>query len=399
MKRLYPRITGIRLLLPALLLAGQARAAVPGGSGYETADLALLIGYVLLALVFSFLCSVAEAVLLSITPSYIAGLEEQQPEKAALLRRLKQDDIDHSLAAILTLNTIAHTVGAVGAGAQAAVVFGNKWVGLFSAILTLLILFFTEIIPKTLGATYWRRLSGIVAVFVRFLIKALYPLILISEKLTKLIARQENPSIFSRDELVAMAEVGQEAGHIREHESRIMRNLFQLGSLRARDVMTPRTVIAALPEDMTVAAALAEKSDTPFSRLPVHRGTVDDITGFILKDDMLLYNARGEGEVTLDKLKRDIAVVIETMPLHALLESMLDQRRQIVLVVNEYGETQGLVTLEDVVETLLGMEIVDEMDKVEDMQALAREQWRKRARALGIEVDEAPEPEDDAGSR
>ncbi len=351
---------------------------------YSRSDVVLLVTYVLMALVFSFLCSVAEAVLLSITPSYIAGLREEKPKLAALLKQLKQENVDQSLAAILTLNTIAHTVGAIGSGAKATAVFGSTWFGLFSAIMTLMILFLSEIIPKTLGAVHWRKLTGITSIFVRTLILILFPLIWLSERLTKLIARRENIHVFSRDEFIAMAGIGEQAGHIKERESRIIRNLFRFESIKAKDIMTPRTVIVALWQDMTVTEALDVKSLAPFSRLPLYRRNIDDIIGFILKDDMLLSKAQDQREVKLETLKRDIMTVSGEMTLSGLLEFLLDQRQHIALVVDEYGGTKGLVTLEDVVETLLGMEIVDEMDKVEDMQALARQQWEKRAKALGL---------------
>ena len=348
-----------------------------------------MVMYVLLALVFSFLCSVAEAVLLSVTPSFIADLQEKQPKKAALLKRLKQDNIDRSLAAILTLNTIAHTVGAVGAGAKATALFGSAWFGLFSAIMTLMILFLSEIIPKTLGAVYWRRLAGLTGVFIRSLIVALYPLILVSERLTKMIARGRSIQVFSRDEFVAMAGLGEKAGHINERESRIIHNLFRFHSLKAEDIMTPRTVMVALDRETTVAEALEIHAQSPFSRLPLFGTDLDDITGFILKDEMLLSLARDQDMVKLKELSREISAVAGSMHLSGLLEFLLHQRQHIALVTDDYGGTRGLVTLEDVVETLLGMEIVDEIDTVEDMQALARQQWAKRAKALGLEVDDS----------
>lgn len=357
--------------------------AGPSLAGYTTTDVALLVAYVLLALIFSFLCSVAEAVLLSITPSYVAGIREKQPRLAALLKRLKQDNVDQSLAAILTLNTIAHTVGAIGAGAKATVVFGSAWFGFFSAVMTLMILFLSEIIPKTLGAVYWRHLARMTAYFVRSLILVLYPLIWLSEGLTRLIARRKSTHIFSREEFVAMAGLGEQAGEIDKRESRIIRNLFRFGSLKARDIMTPRTVISALPQNMTVAEALDVQPQPPFSRLPLYRKDLDDITGFILRDDLLLAKAREQGADRLETLKRDIPVVDGETPLSGLLEFLLDHRQHIARVVNEYGGTMGLVTLEDVVETMLGLEIVDEMDTVEDMQALARQRWEGRARSLG----------------
>jgi len=345
-----------------------------------------LITYILLALIFSFLCSVAEAVLLSITPSYIAGLHARKPKLAALLKRLKQDNVDQSLAAILTLNTIAHTVGAIGSGSKATAVFGSAWFGLFSAVMTLTILFLSEIIPKTIGAVYWRALAGLTARFVRTLIWVLYPLIWISEALTRLIAHGKTLHVFSRDEFIAMAGIGERAGKIDPHESRIIRNLFRFGSLAARDIMTPRTVISGRPQDMTVTEALDAKPAVTFSRLPLYKTDLDTITGFILRDDLLLSKASDRGEDKLETLKRQIKTVPDTMRLPNLLEFMLDQRQHIALVVDEYGGTNGLVTTEDVVETLLGMEIVDEMDRVDDMQALARRQWEKRAKALGLEV-------------
>ena len=387
------RLKWTTVLVLLLITAGAAFAVVgmahtkASAIEYTNTDVALLVTYVLLALVFSFLCSVAEAVILSVTPSYIAGLQEKQPKKAALLKQLKQDNIDRSLSAILTLNTIAHTVGAIGSGAKATVVFGSAWFGLFSAVVTLMILFLSEIIPKTLGAVFWRKLAGTTAIFIRGLILALYPIILVSEKLTKLIARGESLHVFSRKEFVAMAGIGEKSGDINEHESRIIRNLFRFESIKTKDIMTPRTVIVALRQDMTVTEALGANAQSPFSRLPLYLTDLDNITGFLLKDDMLLSKAQNQGDVKLETLKRDIVVVSGVMPLSGLLEFLLDHRQHIALVVDDYGGTKGLVTLEDVVETLLGMEIVDEMDKVEDMQALARQQWAKRAKALGLEAD------------
>lgn len=361
--------------------------AGPLARDYTQGDVILLITYILLALVFSFLCSVAEAVLLSITPSYIAGLQNKTPKLAALLKQLKQDNVDKSLAAILTLNTIAHTVGAIGSGSKATIVFGNAWFGLFSAIMTLMILFLSEIIPKTIGAVYWRSLAGITARFVKGLIWVLYPLILISEALTRFISRNKNIHVFSREEFVAMAEFGESSGKIDPRESRIIRNLFRLSSLTASDIMTPRTVISALQKDSTVKDVLDAKPVVTFSRLPIYGKDLDHITGFILRDDLLLSNARDFGNVKIETLKRDIYSVPGSMPLSELLEFLLDQRQHIALVIDEYGGTKGLVTIEDVVETLLGMEIVDEMDRVEDMRALARQQWEKRAKAIALQRD------------
>ncbi len=361
---------------------------------YAPEDLALLVTYLLVALVFSFLCSIAEAVLLSITPSFIERTREHAPKRAALLARLRHSNIDQSLAAILTLNTIAHTVGAVGAGAQAAKVFGNAWIGLFSAVMTLLILFLSEIVPKTIGAVHWRALSRPTALFVRALIRLLYPLIWIAEKITRLIAHGKNMHFFSRDEFIAMADVGERTGSIEEHESRIFRNLFQMQSLRAMDVMTPRIVISALQQDLTVAEAAEMIAGKPFSRFPIYDEDIDDVPGFVLKEDILTLVVKDEGAKQIREISRELRAVPESTTLAMLLEFLLEQRQPIALVVDEYGGTAGLVTLEDVVETLLGMEIVDEMDKVADMRALARRQWEKRAQKLGAEMRAVQPPDD-----
>lgn len=354
---------------------------------YTNSDVVLLVFYILMALVFSFLCSVAEAVLLSVTPSYIAGLRQDNPGFAERLKRLKQDNVDQSLAAILTLNTIAHTVGAIGSGAKATIVFGSAWFGLFSAVMTLMILFLSEIIPKTLGAVLWRKLTWVTVIFVSILVIALYPLIWISERLTRLVARRKQIQIFCRNEFAAMAKIGEEAGHIRKRESRIIHNLLRFESIKAKDIMTPRTVLVGLQQDLKVSKAMDLELISAFSRILLYGESLDDITGFILKTDLLISKTQDQKEVKLETFKRNIMSVISEMPLSDLLEFFLNHRQQIALVVDEYGGTKGIVTMEDVVETLLGMEILDEMDKVEDMQALARRQWEKRARAIGLKID------------
>lgn len=351
---------------------------------YSHTDLLLLLVYIGLALVFSFLCSITEAALLSITPSYIESLKVTHPKRAALLQRLKQDNIDQSLAAILTLNTIAHTVGAIGSGAKATVIFGSAWFGFFSAIMTLLILFLSEIIPKTLGAVYWRSLAAPTAIFVRALIVLLYPLILISEKLTKMIKGEGKDHNFSRDEFLAMTGIGVKSGELQAKESKIIHNLLRMNKLNAEDVMTPRTVISAFPENTTVDEAL--NRSPVFSRLPIFVNDIDKITGFVLKDDVLFAKAQDKHDLPLHTLKRPIQSVAGDKLLPELLELLLDQRQHMVIVHDEFGGTKGLVTLEDVVETLLGEEIVDESDMADDMQKLARQKWEKRALTIGIQL-------------
>ncbi len=354
------------------------------------ADIALLVAFVLLALIFSFLCSIAEAVLLCITPSFIEGLKKTKPRRAALLVRLKQTHVDRSLAAILTLNTIAHTVGAIGAGAKATIVFGSAWFGVFSAVMTLMILFLSEIVPKTIGAIYWSKLTGPMVFFINILVMTLYPIVWISEGLTKFISRGKNMQLFSREEFLAMASLGVETGQIHSKESRVIQNLLRFESLSVADIMTPRTVISALSENMKIIDSLTKVSTAPFSRLPIYGANIDDITGFVLKDDVLIFSAQKRGEEQLKALKREIIAIPVSVSLTALLDRFLKDRQHIAIVVNEYGVTAGLVTLEDLIETLMGMEIMDETDDVADMQALARKQWAKRAKIMGFDTDTLP---------
>ncbi|MBF0200231.1 MAG: HlyC/CorC family transporter [Desulfamplus sp.] len=351
------------------------------------ADIMLLIIYVMLALGFSFICSVAEAVLLSITPSYIEVQKEKRPKLAKLLKQLKQEKLDRSLAAILTLNTIAHTVGAIGAGAKATVVFGNAWFGIFSAVMTLMILFLSEIVPKTIGAVYWPQIAAPAAFFVKFLIAILYPIVLVSERLTQFISGGKITHVLSRDEFIAMALAGVKTGQINTKESKIIRNLLQFDSLKVVDIMTPRTVISAIPLDMKIKNSFKQISQTPFSRIPLYKGHIDNITGFVLKDDILIHIARNQGDQELSTLQRDILAVPQSVSLTGLLERFLKDRHHIAVVVNEYGELNGLVTLEDLIETIMGIEIMDETDNTEDMRILARKKWAERAKSMGIEFD------------
>ncbi len=348
----------------------------------------LLLLYVALALGVSFLCSIMEAVLLSVTPSYVAAFERDQD--AAIgerLRRLKED-IDRPLSAILSLNTIAHTVGAAGAGAQAAIVFGEAYTGVIAGVLTLLILVLSEIIPKTLGAVYWKTLAPTVVRILVPTIFLMWPLVKLSQGITYLLSREEEEATFSREEFTAMAELGEEEGVFEEKESRILRNLFRFNSLRVKDVMTPRTVVFDLSEEKTIKDVVEEHDEFRFSRIPVYDEDRDDVTGYVLKDEMLLRAAQEEHDTPLRTIAREILVVRETLALPDLLERLLDGLEHIALVVDEYGGMAGIVTMEDVVETLLGLEIVDEADSVEDMQALARQQWFKRAKDLGMVPDD-----------
>jgi CBS domain containing-hemolysin-like protein len=343
----------------------------------------LLIFYVALALGVSFLCSVMEAVLLSVSPSFVARMEKESGSVGRRLRAMK-DDVDRPLAAILSLNTIAHTVGAAGAGAQAAAVFGDTFVGIISAVLTFLILVLSEIIPKTLGAVYWRQLAPWVVRLLQPTIWLMWPLVKMSEGLTRFISRKKNKTFFSREEFSALTDLGTQQGVFDEGESQIIQNLLRFGQILTADIMTPRTVVFAMPEAGHVADAVAEQSDHRFSRIPLYGENIDDVKGFVLKDEVLHYAALQKGETPLTALKREIMVVPETLPLPGLFERLMEKRAHIALVVDEFGGTAGVVTMEDLIETLLGLEIVDEADTVSDMQELARREWIKRARRLGI---------------
>lgn len=352
----------------------------------------LLLFYIILALGVSFLCSVMEAVLLSVTPSYIAMLEQKGSALGAHLKEFKAD-VDRPLAAILSLNTIAHTIGAAGAGAQAAVVFKSVPIAVFSAVLTLLILVFSEIIPKTLGALYWQSLVPLVVRLLRPMIVLLWPLVKISQGITHILSRGQKQASMSRDELHAMAELVGQEGVIEETESLLLKSILRFGSLQAKDVMTPRSVLFALQEDQTIGTVLDNHPSIPFSRLPVYSERHDDIDSYILKDEMLRKATQDEREIVLKTLKRPFTLIPEDTPLLQLFDQLIHNSEHIALVVDPYGGVSGIVSMEDVIETMLGLEIVDEADKVEDMQELAREQWRKRAQRLGLSLDKLHTPE------
>ncbi len=354
--------------------------------------MSLLIFYLSLALAVSFFCSIAEAVLLSVRPSYVAALKRKGRKSADVLENLK-NNLDRPLAAILTLNTIAHTVGAVGVGAQAVAVFGNAYTGVVSGILTILILVVSEIIPKTLGATYWQRLAPALGPAIAALTVALGPFVWASGKLTRLFSKPGTRSTnFSREELEAMVRIGRHEGHINAQEMKVVSNLLKLRALSVRQIMTPRSVIFSVPETMTVDQFFDNHADKPFSRIPLHAKSREDISGYVLKTDLLIGYSKNEGHRTLSEFERNLLAVPEVAPVAGALDSLLRERSHVALVVDEYGSVQGLVTLEDIVETLIGIEITDELDTVDDMQKVARQRWRKRISEMGVNPDEKAKP-------
>ncbi|MCB1802966.1 MAG: HlyC/CorC family transporter [Gammaproteobacteria bacterium] len=353
----------------------------------------LLIVFFLVAIVTSFLCSLWEAVLLSITPSY-AQIEVQKG--GALGRRLQafKENIDRPLAAILTLNTIAHTVGAIGVGDQAAKIWSdaNPLITnlLVPVAMTLAILVLSELIPKTLGANYWKELTPFTARSLAVIIRLLLPLVWFSQFVTRALKKEDVGSAFTRSDFLAMADIGAKHGIFEQHESEIITSLLRFRSVRARDVMTPRTVVKSASACQTIGEFFEQNRDLRFSRIPLYeKDSNDHVIGYMLKDQLLDRMVAGEGAAELRSLKRDIIAVGEDHPIVDLFNRFLASREQIALVVDNYGGMAGIVTMEDLVETLLGVEIVDELDQASDMQVLARRNWERRAKRVGLIVETA----------
>ncbi len=348
----------------------------------------LLIFYLLLALVVSFFCSMLEAVLLSITPSYIeAKMTQGRPWAKRLLEYKK--NIDRPLAAILSLNTIAHTVGAAGVGAQAGKVFSSLSVGVVSGVLTFLILVFSELIPKTLGARFWKNLTFFTTVSLRFLMIPMYPFVLLSQAIAKLLKKSDEPTV-ERSEVAALANIGLREGVFSKREAQILSNLVKLRSITVRDIMTPRTVMAVANEDATIEEFQDQAQFYRYSRIPLCKGSKDEITGFVHKHDLLLKEGEMERNknTPLSQLKRELPIVDQDQNIYETYSFLTKNNVHIALVVEEFGGTAGIVTMEDVIETLLGLEIMDEFDKTEDMQQFARDRWRERAERLGLNLNE-----------
>ena len=339
----------------------------------------LLVTYLLIAIGVSFLCSILEAVLLSVTPGYVASEVAQKPRRARALQNVKEN-LDESISSILILNTFAHTMGAAGVGAQAVAVFGAKWETLVAFLLTLAILYLSEIIPKTLGARYWKQLALPAAQVINWLVKLLYPLVWLSAKLTNLFGQGDHSSAISREELTAMARLGARHGSLGPQESELLENMLQLRHTRTEEILTPRTVVCALDASLTIDQALAELRDVPFTRLPVYQTNLDTIVGLVLRPRIYELERDGSEEKTLIEFVTPIHRVSSELPVLRLLDLFIKRREHMFLVEDEYGQSAGIVTLEDAVETLLGREIMDESDTVEDMQELARSKYRGRLR-------------------
>lgn len=337
----------------------------------------LLIVFLLTALVVSFLCSLLEASLMSTPVSYVTMREEEGYKPAERFKQYKMES-SRPIAAILILNTIANTIGSAGVGAQATQLFGNQWFGLVSAIFTLLILVFSEIIPKTIGATHWKNLIGFTSGSIRILIFILYPIVRSVEFLQKLLTPKGEEVMVTREEISAMADVAEESGELDEDENEVIQNLINLEDLQADSAMTPRVVCSVASESMTVGRFYKDKRFLHHSRIPVFNQNQDYITGYVLRMDALQLVADDKKDVPLGNLKREIASFQEDTPLDIIWGEMIEKDEQIAVIIDEYGCFQGILTLEDVIETILGDEIVDEQDAVRDMQQLARDKWKKR---------------------
>ncbi|MCP9237771.1 CNNM domain-containing protein [Lewinella sp. JB7] len=361
-----------------------------------------LLLFALFSIAFSFLCSIFEAVLLSITPSYVQIKVKEGGTTGMLLQRFKQE-LNEPLTAILSLNTIAHTVGAILVGASTGAAFGEggfelpfvdyelSYEVVVSVVMTLAILIFSEIIPKNLGATYWKQLAPFTVKSLNVLVKIfkLLGIVQFSNLINRMTGGGEaHSTALTRVEFAMMAEAQTEEGQLKEEEGRILRNLLNFESLTVHDVMTPRTVVVGAWATLTIREFYEKFDNSPFSRYPIFGETRDQVLGYVLKDMVYKAIIEKRDDEPVKVLARDMLAVVQDTSLHKLIDLMLERREPIAMVVDEFGGMEGLVTMEDAMETLLGLEIMDEMDSTQDMQRLARERWRTRAKSMGLELPE-----------
>lgn len=338
----------------------------------------LLLLYLFTALSVSFLCSILEAVLLSTPMSFITMKEQEGSKSAGLLKKYKLEN-EKPLSAILSLNTMAHTIGAAGVGAQSNIVFGDEYFAITSALLTLLILVLTEIIPKTIGANYWRQLATTAIRIIHVLVLITYPLVIMSEWVTRLVSPRKQPLSVSREEVSAIVTVGAEEGVLEKKENRMIQNLLKLDDITARDIMTPSSVVEMAEESMTLKEFYQHADYRAYSRIPIYNEENDDyIKGYVLKQTILEKLSEDKFNMRLSDISRPILTFQETDSVSDIWETLLAKKEHISIIIDEYGCFRGIVTMEDVIETMLGTEIVDEKDTVTDMQELARERWQEQ---------------------
>jgi len=330
--------------------------------------------------------SILEAVLLSCTNSYIETLPKDLNENAiAKLKELKAN-IDMPISSILTFNTFAHTMGAAGVGAQAQLLFGNEWQTAVAFVVTLLILYASEIIPKTIGAIYWKKLLIPSAYLVSFLVTLTYPFVWVSSLLTNYISRnKKSHHNYSRDEIMAVVAMGERDGSILSKESDLIENLLKLKNIKAKDIMTPRSVVFALPATTTIEDAIEDDRMYIHSRIPIFGETLDDVVGIVFNQRILEESVEDHDKITLENIAHEVHMVSENLPVPNLIDQFVKRKTHLFIVFDSYGQTAGVVTLEDAIETLLGVEIVDEMDEVEDMQLFAKDRSKKFQDRMKVE--------------
>ena len=365
--------------LALILGTSTVAAALPQGAA-EGSHWTLLV-YVGVALGFSFLCSVWEAVLLSTPVSHLQVMADSGKASGRHMLAMRKR-VEQPISAILTLNTVAHTIGAAGAGAEATLIFGSRWFGLISVVLTVLILVFSEIIPKTLGTTFSRQLAGFTGVSLVVLVRVLAPVVAALELIARpLRPRRSGPTV-TRAELQAMARLGAKEGSLADDESLVFENVLRLDRMKVREVMTPRTIVTSLPAALTVGEVRSAHEGLRFSRVPVHGHDQDDVEGYVLRTDILEQAAAGREETTLRELARPLHALPEVGSVARALDRFISGGDHMFLVVDEYGGTAGVLTLEDVLETLLGREIVDESDSAVDLRAVAHRRYQEHKKRL-----------------
>ncbi|MDR0363863.1 MAG: hemolysin family protein [Bacteroidales bacterium] len=342
----------------------------------------LLVIFFLTTILVSFTCSMMESILLLVTEPFIEA-QASEGRDVRMLRKIKKN-VDKSLSGILALNTIVNTIGSAGVGVQATKVFGDAYFGIVSACLTVLILIFGEIVPKTIGANYWRQLSVFSGYIIHFITYLMYPFIFLSRFITQLFTKGENTNAISREEVVALAGIGSREGVFEERESAVIQNIIHLKDKKVRDIMTPRTVVCSASEDTTVKELLEREEFLQHSRIPVYATSPDDITGYILKMNALEEIAHDNGNISLKEIKREMIVYYENFSVSGLLASLMQKKEHIALIVDEFGSIAGIATMEDVIETLLGLEIIDEHDTQIDMQQHAKMKWEERSQDIDI---------------
>ena len=360
---------GLRNNMTNELFAAASVAVSATGEG----DMGLLIFYITLALGVSFMCSILEAVVLSTPQTYVNILKNEGKRTAAMWAHLKDDDSVRPLTAILTLNTIAHTMGAAGVGSQVQQIWGVEVLTAASAILTLAVLFLSEIIPKTLGAAYWKRLSTPTAYLLTWFTKILFFLIGPIQMLKSILPSSKNAMV-TRDDVAAMADLGEIEGALEENEETIIHNLLGLREVLVHEEMTPRTVVSAFEMHQSIKEILDDNTILRFSRIPVYDETIDNVRGLVIRSEIPMAASRDEWDLQLKDIMKPILKIEQDSTIEQALDVFLTNKQQFALVRDEFSGTSGILTMEDVMETLLGKEIVDELDEVEDMRELAREQ-------------------------